>query len=185
MSPSHTYTTTGTSTVTLMVVDDEGATSAPATTSATISETPVCVTTLEITTAEWRAKNNQLRVTGVNTQKCGPVTVTNAADPSQVLGTTNGNGPKFNINAKDPIPVPCTVQVEQDGVTVQAEVANAPADCGLTPLDCIALGGLAYDSWHKTDAGGSGLPQDEPDNDYTRCKACHGWDQQGTEGGYV
>ena len=50
---------------------------------------------------------------------------------------------------------------------------------------CIAQGGLAWDSWHKTDAGGSGLPTDESDNDYTRCKACHGWDQQGTDGGYV
>ena len=185
VSPTNTYTTADTYTVTLMVVDDEGDSSATATTSATISETPVCVTTLEITTAEWRAKNNQLRVKGVNTQKCGPVTVTNADDLTQVLGTTNGNGPKFNVNAKDPMPVPCTVQVEQDGVTVQADVANAPADCGLTPQQCIALGGLAYDSWHKSDAGGSGLPPDESDADYTRCKACHGWDQQGTDGGYV
>jgi mono/diheme cytochrome c family protein len=52
-------------------------------------------------------------------------------------------------------------------------------------LACIEQGGLAWDSWHKTDAGGSGLPTDESDNDYTRCKACHGWDQQGTDGGYV
>ena len=52
-------------------------------------------------------------------------------------------------------------------------------------VECVAQGGLAWDSWHKTDAGGSALPTDEPDNDYTRCKACHGWDQQGTEGGYV
>ncbi|UCC55832.1 MAG: CHRD domain-containing protein [Gammaproteobacteria bacterium] len=53
-------------------------------------------------------------------------------------------------------------------------------------LDCIVLGGLAWDSWHKTGAGGSGLlPTSETDADYTRCKACHGWDQQGTDGGYV
>jgi len=52
-------------------------------------------------------------------------------------------------------------------------------------VECVAQGGLAWDSWHKTDAGGSALPTAEPDNDYTRCKACHGWDQQGTEGGYV
>ena len=50
---------------------------------------------------------------------------------------------------------------------------------------CVAQGGLAWDSWHKTDAGGSALPTAESDNDYTRCKACHGWDQQGTDGGYV
>jgi cytochrome c2/cytochrome c553 len=52
-------------------------------------------------------------------------------------------------------------------------------------VECVAQGGLAWDSWHKTDAGGSNLPPDEGDNDYTRCKACHGWDQQGTDGGYV
>jgi len=62
------------------------------------------------------------------------------------------------------------------------------ADLGTSQMDyqdCIALGGMAWDSWHKTDAGGSGLPTDEDNNNYTRCKACHGWDQQGTDGGYV
>jgi len=61
------------------------------------------------------------------------------------------------------------------------DLAGSPASY----QECVALGGLAWDSWHKTDAGGIGLPTAEPDNDYTRCKACHGWDQQGTEGGYV
>jgi cytochrome c2 len=61
------------------------------------------------------------------------------------------------------------------------DLADAPA----AYQECVALGGLAWDGWHTTDAGGSGLPTDESDNDYTRCKACHGWDQQGTEGGYV
>ncbi len=66
-----------------------------------------------------------------------------------------------------------------DNITTEALAAGQAAY-----LDCVVQGGLAWDSWHKSDAGGSGLPTDEGDADYTRCKACHGWDQQGTEGGY-
>jgi cytochrome c5 len=76
-----------------------------------------------------------------------------------------------------------------EGATEPFDVTNFTstdlADAPAAYQDCVALGGMAWDSWHKTDAGGSGLPTDESDNDYTRCKACHGWDQQGTEGGYV
>ena len=51
---------------------------------------------------------------------------------------------------------------------------------------CFALGGLAWDNMSKTDAGGTGLlPANEPNKDYQRCKACHGWDQLGTDGGYA
>jgi hypothetical protein len=53
------------------------------------------------------------------------------------------------------------------------------------PSECVEMGGLAYDSWISEDAGGSGFPDGETDNDYLRCKACHGWDQLGTDGGYV
>ena len=53
------------------------------------------------------------------------------------------------------------------------------------PSECVVLGALAYDSWITEDAGGSGLPDGETDNDYLRCKSCHGWDQLGTDGGYV
>jgi hypothetical protein len=53
------------------------------------------------------------------------------------------------------------------------------------PSDCVVQGALAYDSWITDDAGGSGLPDGETDNDYLRCKSCHGWDQLGTDGGYV
>jgi hypothetical protein len=53
------------------------------------------------------------------------------------------------------------------------------------PSECVEQGALAYDSWISDDAGGSGFPDGETDNDYLRCKACHGWDQLGTDGGYV
>jgi hypothetical protein len=53
------------------------------------------------------------------------------------------------------------------------------------PSECVEMGALAYDSWISSDAGGSGFPSGETDNDYLRCKACHGWDQLGTDGGYV
>jgi mono/diheme cytochrome c family protein len=51
---------------------------------------------------------------------------------------------------------------------------------------CIASGGLAWDNMSQIDAGGTGvLPAAEPNKDYQRCKACHGWDQLGTDGGYA
>jgi mono/diheme cytochrome c family protein len=53
-------------------------------------------------------------------------------------------------------------------------------------LACIGLGGLAYDNWTKLNAGGGDvLPLAEPNKDYLRCKACHGWDQLAIEGGYA
>ena len=42
------------------------------------------------------------------------------------------------------------------------------------------LGGLVYDKFYAADAGGSG----EKVN-FSRCKACHGWDGMGLNGGYV
>ncbi len=54
------------------------------------------------------------------------------------------------------------------------------------PSECAQMGALAWDNWTKSDAGGSGsLPDGETNGDYLRCKACHGWDAQGTDGGYV
>ncbi len=51
---------------------------------------------------------------------------------------------------------------------------------------CVDLGALAYDDWTRTDAGGSGsLPAGETSADYVRCKACHGWDHMGADGGYT
>lgn len=54
------------------------------------------------------------------------------------------------------------------------------------PSECVELGALAFDNWTKTDAGGTGaLPAGETNGDYVRCKACHGWDRLGEDGGYV
>jgi hypothetical protein len=54
------------------------------------------------------------------------------------------------------------------------------------PSECVVSGGLAYDNWTKVDGGGTGsLPEGAEDSDYIRCKACHGWDHMGTDGGYV
>jgi cytochrome c553 len=53
------------------------------------------------------------------------------------------------------------------------------------PSECVEMGALAFDNWTRSDAGGSGMPAGEADNDYIRCKSCHGWDGMGTEGGYV
>jgi len=47
-------------------------------------------------------------------------------------------------------------------------------------------GGLIWNNWTKTFAGGSGeLPQGVDNKDFLRCKACHGWDALGLNGGYV
>jgi len=52
--------------------------------------------------------------------------------------------------------------------------------------ECLNMGALAYDDWTQTDAGGSGsLPVGAVNADYVRCKACHGWDHMGMDGGYV
>ena len=56
----------------------------------------------------------------------------------------------------------------------------------LAQSECVETGALAYENWTKVDAGGTGsLPEGVVNQDYIRCKACHGWDHQGTDGGYV
>lgn len=51
------------------------------------------------------------------------------------------------------------------------------------PSACVEQGALAWDNWTTADAGGSGMPAGESDSDYLRCKACHGWDRLGSDGG--
>jgi len=54
------------------------------------------------------------------------------------------------------------------------------------PSAAVEQGALAYSNWTLTVAGGSGtLPDGVTSTDYVRCKACHGWDHLGTDGGYV
>ena len=54
------------------------------------------------------------------------------------------------------------------------------------PSECVETGALAFDNWTKIDAGGTGsAPAGVESSDYIRCKACHGWDRRGTDGGYV
>jgi len=54
------------------------------------------------------------------------------------------------------------------------------------PSECVETGALAFDNWTKIDSGGSGnLPDGVQSADYIRCKACHGWDRRGMDGGYV
>ena len=63
---------------------------------------------------------------------------------------------------------------------------SVAADANASIGQCIAMGGLAWDNMSKVDAGGTGvLPAAEPNKDYQRCKACHGWDQRGASGGYA
>jgi mono/diheme cytochrome c family protein len=63
---------------------------------------------------------------------------------------------------------------------------SATAHAQDAPSDCVVGGALAYDNWTKEDAGGTGsLPESVQSSDYIRCKACHGWDHMGTDGGYV
>jgi hypothetical protein len=74
------------------------------------------------------------------------------------------------------------------GVIIVASLLSIPASVFAqdAPSDCVETGALAYDNWTKMDSGGDGsLPEGVQDANYIRCKACHGWDRRGTEGGYV
>ena len=61
-----------------------------------------------------------------------------------------------------------------------------PAPTPTPPTVDKNLGGLVWDNYTTTDAGGPGsLPADATNKDFLRCKACHGWDGKGLAGGYV
>jgi hypothetical protein len=60
-------------------------------------------------------------------------------------------------------------------------------DNNTLPTGDMYRGGLAWNNWTNDLGGGSGLPAgvDSDHKDFVRCKACHGWDGMGLDGGYV
>lgn len=82
----------------------------------------------------------------------------------------------------------------QDGVDGQTgangqdgEDWPGPAPAEYEAADGIA-GGAAYSQWYNTPGGGSGALADYSvtvASDFTRCKACHGWDGLGSAGSYA
>ncbi len=66
------------------------------------------------------------------------------------------------------------------------ETANVLAYIQDTFAADYYAGGLVWDYYVNTNAGGSGsLPSGATNKDFLRCKACHGWDGMGADGGYV
>ena len=65
--------------------------------------------------------------------------------------------------------------------------SSPPPDTSAEPslADRIASGALVWENYTKTSAGGTGTNPSPTSADYVRCKACHGWDGLGADGGYV
>jgi PKD repeat protein len=81
--------------------------------------------------AEWNSDRSKLVVRGTG-DKGNTVTVVNANDTSQVLGTRSLKRNRWAIRKTNPNPVPCAVLVMQsnDEVAGPLAVQNRPADCG-------------------------------------------------------
>ncbi len=89
--------------------------------------------TLKITEAKWKAEKHRLEVEGKG-KKGLEVVVSSAADPSQVLGSARLKDKEWEVEARNPVPVPCRIRVEQsDGQVAERSVENAPADCAPKP----------------------------------------------------
>lgn len=97
-----------------------------------------------IDVAKWRAGKHKLVVKGTGV-KGETVTVLNALDASQVLGSKTVRKQGWIVSTRRPDPVPCTVSVIQsNGETAgPVDVQNRPADCapvapqsGNTPPVC-------------------------------------------------
>ena len=88
-----------------------------------------------ITGASW--SNGKLQVSGTG-DKAYNVTVVNAYDIGQTIATSGitGKGQWATSTQKNspPVPVPCRVRaIQSNGLTAEADVTDAPADCGPTP----------------------------------------------------
>ena len=88
---------------------------------------------LAIGSVSWDSGRNRLSVRGSG-QNGQSVTVVNAYDTNQVLGTTQVRRSSWSISARRPNPVPCRVRATQtDGQSKDADVSNAPGNCAPKP----------------------------------------------------
>ncbi|MCB1866803.1 MAG: hypothetical protein KDG50_15400 [Chromatiales bacterium] len=87
---------------------------------------------LRIRSAQWRADEARLSVR-VRAEEGDRLTVVNAADHDQVLGSRRLRDEEWTLRVSDPSPVPCRVRVERSGGgSVERDVENAPSNCGPT-----------------------------------------------------
>ena len=125
---------------------------------------------ITISTAEWRSRENRLDVSGTGNRRRS-VTVVNAYDPSQVLGSNEIGYSGWSIRDYRPSPVPCRVRaIQSDGQTAERNVGGAPDSCapkapggGNTPPTASANGPysgivdqlISFSSAGSTDPDGS------------------------------
>ena len=84
---------------------------------------------LSISSASWDSGRNRLSVRGAG-QSGQTVTLANAYDAGQLLGSSQVRRSSWRITASRPAPVPCRVRVSQSGgQTAEADVNNAPSNC--------------------------------------------------------
>jgi hypothetical protein len=86
---------------------------------------------VNISRAEWDARDRELKVEGQQAPRGAPVTLRDA-DTGELLATevVKRRG-DWEVELAEPVVVPCRVRVEIDGQTpTERPVANAPSDCG-------------------------------------------------------
>ena len=87
---------------------------------------------LSIASAQWDSRDNRLTVSGSSTTR-RTVTVVNAFNTSQELGSASVNEGSWRVRRTGPSPVPCRVLATQsDGSRAERDVSNAPANCAPT-----------------------------------------------------
>jgi hypothetical protein len=124
-----------------------------------------------IDVANWRAGKHKLVVKGSGV-KGETVTVVNANEPSQVLGTKTLGKNRWSVSTRRPDPVPCAVSVRQSNGESAGPVAveNRPADCapaspptGNTPPVCEIItpaGDLTITAGDQVDYTGNAADSD-------------------------